>query len=865
MKREIAFIFLLLSFIQVMLLFFSMTDTIPSPEEFFGFKLGTDKKLARWDKIVEYFWLLDKLPTVQVEELGKSTEGNPFLLAVISSEKNLSNLERIKEINLKLAHPADLTPSEVDGLVTEGKSVVSITCSIHASEIGGTQMSSELAYELATSNESLYQKIRENTVLLLVPSSNPDGNIMVVDWYNKNLGTEYEGSPLPWLYHKYVGHDNNRDAFNITQVESKLLTKMLYKDWYPQAQIDHHHMGSFSARLSIPPNSDPIYQYLEPLVLAEQQLYGGMMLVDLEAAKKTGVETQCTYSLEGGPFWNHAPLMHGICGMLTESASAKLATPIYIHKDQLRPSQLGRPENKPQMNYPHPWEGGWWRLRDIVEQVKIASISALKVAAYNKEQILRNMYLKASHQIQLGNTESPYAYVFSPNQRDHLTLYKLLKNLQTADVQIHQAEESFEAEGVNYPKGTYVVFTSQTCRPYILRLLKSEFYPESPWTRSKDGSIMAPFDYSTFTQQEFMGISLVEVTHPLKGHFTRCNDVVPLKKQIEESEFGYLLDCRINQNYKAINRLLSKKIPVYRIMNEIECLNTVLPKGSFYIPSFPEIFEILKTMGDELSLTLHKLTNEPTFITTQIESLRIGLYKRYYGGNMDEGWTRWLLEQYGYDFKNVSDVEVKEGLKEYDVLILPSDVTPMITGEKLDEYYQRRGGGPTPSYPPEFRSGIGKEGASKIKEFIEAGGILITLNRASDYAIDELKVPIVNVLKDIKPGEFLCPGSTLKVRYDVNNQITYGMPENGLIVFGNGSAFSLSPSARGENIQIVSTFPDQQILKSGWLIGEKFLREKSPLVNVKIGKGQVVLFGFSPQNRAQTDATIKLLFNCLTS
>ncbi|MBN1682339.1 peptidase M14 family protein [Candidatus Bathyarchaeota archaeon] len=841
------------------------TSIVSSPEDFFGFKLGSDKKLARWDKIVEYFWHLNKLPTVKVQELGKSTEGNPFILAIISSPINIQNLDRIREISLKLSHPQNLTISEVNDLVNDGKTIVSITCSIHASEVGGTQMSSELAYELATNEDPIFKKIRENTVLLLVPSSNPDGNIMVVDWYNKNLGTEYEDSPLPYLYHKYVGHDNNRDAFNITQIESKHLTKLLYKDWYPQAQIDHHHMGSYGARFSIPPNSDPIYPYLEPLVLAEQQLYGGMMLVELEATKMTGVETQCTYSLEGGPFWNHAPLMHGICGMLTESASAKLATPIYVHKDQLRPSQLGRPENKPQMNFPHPWEGGWWHLLDVVKQIKIASIAALKVASNHKEQILKNMYLKAKHQIELGLTEPPYAYVFTPNQRDRLTTYKLLKNLQTADVKVHQAEGDFEAEGICYPKGTYVIFTSQTCRPYILRLLKSEFYPESAWTKNKDGSIMAPFDYSTFTQQEFMGVNVVEVTHPLKGNFKECINISPPIETPQRSDVGYILDCIENLNFKAVNKLLKQNIIVYRVEEELEFSNRVFPVGSFYIANTPELYNILEYLSKELSITFHALPNKVDFIFKEIKHKRIGLYKRYYGGNMDEGWTRWLFEQYEYDFKNITDADIKDGLGEYDVLILPSDSTAMITGEKLEEYYQRRGGGIVPKYPEEYRSGIGKEGISKIKEFIENGGTVITLNRASDFAIEELKVPITNVLKDLKLNDFLCPGSTLKTKFDNNHPIAYGMPENGLIVFSNGSAFSINPNPKAENIKTVATFPEQQILISGWLVGEKHIREKSPLVEVKIGQGKIVLFGFSPQNRAQTDATFKLLFNSITS
>lgn len=839
-----------------------MSRAVQSPEDFFGFKLGSDRKLARWDKIVEYFWQLDKLPTVNVEEVGKSTEGNPFLVALISSSNNIINIKRIKEISLRLAHPEGLSPSEVDALISEGKSVVSITCSLHASEIGGTQTAPELAYELATSTSPVHTKIRDNTILVLVPSFNPDGNIMVVDYYNEQLGTEYEGESLPYLYQKYVGHDNNRDAFHITQAESKLVSKILYKDWYPQAQIDHHHFGSYGARMSIPPNSDPIFHDIEPLVLAEQQLYGGMILSELEASGITGIESQCTFSLEGGPFWNHAPLLHCICGMLTESASAKLGTPLYVHKDQITTSKLGRPENKPQMNYVHPWEGGWWTLGQIVEQIKVSSIAALKVASSFKTEILRNMYLKASHQIKLGKTQAPYAYVFPPNQRDKPTMVKLLRNLDAADVGIHKALETFEIEGVDYPEGSYVVFTSQITRPYILRLLKSEYYHDGPWTEAKDGSRIYPYDLSTYAQQELMGVKVIESRHPVNGCFEPVTDI-PLHGKVMKSKTGFILDCSVNNSYIAVNRLLAKDYHVSRAVEETTVDSKVIPRGAFYVPLTDGVEDELSGLSTELGLEIHGVDVKPESLE-DVSRMRIGLYQRYRGGNMDEGWTRWLLEQFEYPFDTVRDVDVKKGLDEYDVLILPSDSKAMLIGENLDEYYKNLYGGMVPpKFPLKYQSALGKGGVEKIKEFVNKGGTLVTLNQASNLGLDELDIPIRDTLKDVKQGEFLCPGSILKARYNLNHRATYGMSEYDLIVFKGSAAYTVTRNDNGEDITSLAWYMDKDILQSGWLIGEKYLVEKSPLYEVKQGKGRIMLFGFSPQMRAQTDATFKLLFNQL--
>lgn len=240
---------------------------IPSPEEFFGFKMGADLKLARWDKIVDYFQLLAKnSDKIRVTELGKTVEGNPFLLAIITSARNMNNLERIRKISLRLAYSGRLSEVEANSLVKNGKAVVAITNSLHATEVGGTQMVSELAYTLLTSDSPEIKHILDQVVLLLVPCANPDGNIMVVDWYNKWLGTEYEGTSPPWLYQKYTGHDNNRDIVMLNMPESKMLAKLLFIDWFPQAYIDHHHMGSYSARYYIPPFSNPADPTVDPLV-----------------------------------------------------------------------------------------------------------------------------------------------------------------------------------------------------------------------------------------------------------------------------------------------------------------------------------------------------------------------------------------------------------------------------------------------------------------------------------------------------------------------------------------------------------------------------------------------------------------------
>ncbi len=841
-----------------------MSGKIPSPEEFFGHQMGADRKLASWDRLVEYFNALGKSPCVKVVELGKSTEGNPFILAVITSPENMKKLDRIREASWRIAHPRGVPNEEIAGIITEGKAIIAMTMSIHATEVGGTQMAPELAYEVATS--PAFEEVRRNVVLLLIPCFNPDGQIMVTDWYNRYLGTEYEGGSPPWLYHKYTGHDNNRDAINLSMVESQMVARVLYGEWHPQAYIDYHHMGSYGARFYIPPFSNPLDDQVDPLVWTEQELYGGLMHVMLEAAGKTGVESAATYPGEFMPTFNYVPCWHNICGMLTESASAGIATPIWVHYHQLKPSSRGRPEYRTQMGFPHPWPGGAWRLRDVVEQQKISAIATLMAASSFRETLLRNMHLKATHALEKGLNEAPYAFVVKAEQHDELTTYKLLKILMDMGVEVQRSLREFTAGGVTYPRGTHVVFTSQPCRSYIISLLKRTYYRVGPWSKKPDGTPLTPYDLATYTIPEFMGVRLHEVEKSFDGSFEAVPSLrFPRGEVAAPAPNGWLLDTRINDGYAAINRLLRRDVAVRRLTAPLKVGEQTHPPGTWHI-----VGEGARDKLEKISKRYHLIFEaapEGEMKETPTRQLRIGIYQRYYGGNTDEGWTRWLLEQYRFPYKTVMDKDIKKGrlAEKYDVIILPSDHKSMITGEGIEEYYEKRWQGTMtmPKYPPEYRSGIGKEGVEKLKGFAEAGGSILCLGESSDFAIEELKVPVKNVLTDVKSTEFVCPGSTLHVNVDSTNPLAWGVQEDLLVIFRSHGAFEVKPGNRNEDYGVVLTYPDDHIMESGWLQGEERLSRKAAMVEAKTGRGRVILYGFAPQYRAQSDAAFKLLFNPL--
>ncbi len=840
---------------------------ITSPEQFFGFRLGSDRKIARWDRIVEYYALLEKESggKLKAVNMGPTTMGHPFLLVIISSPNNIGRLERLRQINTRISDPRGLTEPEVRKLIGEGKAVICQSMSLHASEIGGTQMAPELSYDLVSRSDEETQRILDNVVFLLVPSFNPDGAIMVSDWYQKTLGTEYEGTDLPWLYHKYAGHDNNRDAFQTNLVESQYMARVLFRNWIPQAYLDHHHMGSYGARIYVPPYAEPVRPFADPLIWREHSWYGAHIAYKEEEAGMSGILNTAQYSGWGHFGFHWITPFHNIAGMLTESASAKLATPIYIHPDQLRGGTRGLPAYEEQTTFPDPWPGGWWRLRDIIERQKISAWAVLDLAARNRETVLWNAFLKARRQTERGARGKPVAYVIPAAQHDPLTAAKLINKLQVQGIEIGRATKDFTSiEGKTYPAGSYVVSLAQPKMGLIRYLLGRTQYPDNAHTRDGGGSPIRPYDMATDTMFEFMGVRVDPVDEALKGEFQKLVEPVSVAGKMVPGGSIYTFDGRLNDSYKALNLLLDKGVTVMRID---EAQNGLRP-GDFAVHAAPgiDLMEIARQTGVDFTLLKTELNQG----SHEIRRLRTALYQRYRGGNIDEGWTRFLLEQFSFPYTTLMDAEIKKGSlnEKYDAIIIPDDSTDAITGERPtaggragDRH--RRYTPPEESTPPEYRSGIGNEGVNALKAFVQKGGTLIALGEATDFAVDKLELPIYNALADKSSKEFFCPGSTLRVKIDNTHPLAYGMPAEGLALFLYSPAFEIMPNEHNERYEVIVRYADRDLLQSGWLIGEGNLVKKAAMISAQCGEGRAILIGFRAQHRAQTHGTFKLLFNAL--
>ncbi len=848
---------------------------VTSPEEFFGFRLGSDRKMARWDDIVRYFYKIEsESDRVKVINMGRTTEGNDFLLAIISSPDNLGRLDYYKDINAKISDPRGLKPETIKDLVDEGKVVVCQTMSLHASEIGGTQMAPELAYDLLSDDSESTRKILDNVIFLMVPCFNPDGQIMVTDWYKKYLGTEYEGTMLPYLYHKYAGHDNNRDAFAMNLIESRYVGGILFSEWHPQAYQDHHHMGSTGARLYLAPYCNSIRPYADPLVWREDSWYGAHMAYALEQEGKTGILNDAQF-----PGWGHfgfhwIATHHNIAGMLTESASAKLATPMYIHPHQLEgacPKTM--PKYEAQTNFPNPWPGGWWRLRDIVEQQKIAAWALLEICAEFRERILWNAYLKGSRQTERGAKGSPKSYVISMEQHDPLTALKLVEILLRQGIEVKRSKESFVADGKVYPVGSFVISLAQPKMGVIRNLLGRTFYPDNYWTRNPDGSPIM-YDTATDTIGEFMGVSVEPVDTEIPGDLEIVADTDIRVCEAEETlkciyyqVEGYVLDPRLNDTFAVVSGLVQEGHAVFRFDAPIcegdypNC--PYMPAGAFYVEDQGDAVERLKVLCHERGVPIYPAKVQIDVPRHKVQKQRVGMYQRYWGGNADEGWSRLVFEKFGFPYVTLTDADFREGNlnDKVDVIILPSDRPEMILGP--DSVETKKTPYPMPPMPPEYRSGIGKEGARALKDFVSNGGRLVAFDSSCKFAIDTCELKIANVLENLTFKDYYCHGSTLHVEVDENNKVGYGMPHNCYALVWGGQAFEVRDTFASDRYCVVCQYPKKDLLQSGWLIGEEIISGKPCVMTAKCGDGEVVLFGFRPLFRAQTHGTFKLLFNCL--
>jgi hypothetical protein len=740
---------------------------IPTPASHFGHPIGVDRELLDWGKVVSYFEALAKSSDkIQVQELGKTAEGRPFIAATISSAATLRDLDHYRDIQGRLADPRRTTPAEAARLITEGKMVVVITCSIHSTEVASTHSAIQFVYNLLTQDTPKFRAILDNVIIVLVPSQNPDGLDIVTRWYRKTMGTPYEGTSPPELYQKYLGHDNNRDWYIFTQPEQRL-TAVLENDWHPQIVYDVHQQGSYASRMFVPPWLNPIDPNVDATLAQEGNYLGLAVASDLTAAGKKGVVTNALYD-----FWAPARqyiAYHGGIRILSEAASASLATPLAVRPDQIQATGLGYNPRERSWNYLEPWEGGTWKIGDIVSYQLIAFESLLYQAAIRRADLLRNFYEVSERAV---SRTSPYAFVIPHDQADPGAARKMLELLSFGSVEVERAGDAFAAGGKRYTEGSYIVRMQQPYSSYAKTLLERQHYPDIRLYRG--GPPQQPYDVTAQTLPLLMGVE----TDTVDASFTVAS------KPVTSFEF----------------------------------------EGS--APGGIDAWRAAK------------------------KTSRIGLYKSYVPA-IDEGWTRWLLEDFKFPYTSLLNPDIDAGnlRQRFDVIVFPDQPAPQIAN-----------GYEVGTMPQEYTGGLGAKATANLKTFAEQGGTLVFLNRSANYAVEHLHLDVKNVVAGVPSRDFYSPGSLLNAIVDTHNPIASGLPENIAIWSEESPAWEVPT---GSKDAIIARYPEDHLLASGWLLGESYIKGRAALVEVPIGSGRAILFGLRPQYRAQSYQAFKLFFNSL--
>ena len=860
-------------------------DGIRSPEEVFGHPVGADRRLVPFPQVLEYLRsVAESSDRVSIEEAGVSTLGNPMPIVVLTSKDNQRNLDRYRDIAGQLARPADLDGDAAQDLARAGKVIALVTCTIHSTEVGCTQMAMEFVHEFAGTEDPERLAWMDDAILLLMPSINPDGQILIIDWYEQWRGTEFEGGRMPWLYQHYVGHDNNRDFYMLTQQETRVVNDVLYRRWFPQVFLDEHQMGSTGPRMFVPPQTDPLDEEIHSLIFRQADVLGTNMSRRLEESGKRGVGHNMIFDSYWPGGTRNTAWWKNVTGLLTEVASARLATPIYIDPGELRGGFKGLPEYTRRSNYPSPWGGGWWRLRDIVEYELIATWAFFEALAENGEDILHNMYRMSREAIERGREEPPHAFVIPTDQHDAVAAGKLVELLLLHGVEVERASESLRVGREVFPEGTVVIPTDQPYRSFLLTMLRPQRYPEV--RAHVGGPIIPPYDVTSWSLPILMGVEVVEAISPPHGARRPLAAPPWPAPRVDDSAAGHVMPHSADSAYTAMNRLLAGGHSIYWLGED----SPAGVRGDILIPASDLSSTKLQALGDELHVPLSAVAEPPAGDHWTVSAARVGLYKPWVA-SMDEGWTRFLLERYEFPFVNLPNEAIRSGefRDTVDVMLFPDvDKSVIATGQPAEDSPRRRWWTPL---PPAYAGGIDSwsddetddekasrkkkkakddeepktKGGDRIKDWVEAGGTVVALDSSADYFIDLFQLPIRNVLAKLGTDAFDCPGSMLRVQIDTEHPLTFGMRPEEAIYFARSPAFGTRvPDARFDR-RVVARYPanDKDVLISGYLKGAEHLEKRAAAVEFSVGRGRVVLIGFRAQHRAQPHRTFKLLFNAL--
>jgi hypothetical protein len=907
---------------------------ITTPKEFLGFDAGDDYMLANYTQLKGYWEkLTQETNRMKLVEIGKTAEGRPMIMAVFTSPENHKNLARYREISAKLAHAEGLTDDQARKLAAEGKAVIWIDGGLHATECVPAQHLFQLAYQMASRNDAETMRILNDVILLVVPV-NPDGMELVSNWYMRNPDPKARSMNIPRLYQKYVGHDNNRDSYANNQPETEAISRQQFIEWFPQVVYNQHQTGPAGSVLFMAPFRDPFNYNYDPLVPEGIELVGAAIHSRFMVEGKPGAvqRSGASYSTWFNGGVRTAAYFHNQIGLLSEIIGNPTPNSIpFIPARQL-----------PDGNQPYPIAPQQvWHQRQSIEYLLTADRAIMDLASKDREGFLYRAYVMGRNSIERGSKDTwtitpkkiaaiqaaiakdtgstgqapapsgdfaaqvggglrggvavkyydmlrdpakrdPRGFILPADQPDFLTATRFVNALLKSGVVIHRATATFQVAGKSYPAGSYVVKTAQAFRPHVMDMFEPQDHPDDiPYP---GGPPRPPYDATGWTLAYQMGVKVDRILDGFDGPFERIPDVImraPGKVSAAKTVMGYVLNHRQNDVFVATNRLLAAKEEVFWLKSPLTVGTTTYPAGVVYVPAKPTTKAVLDKIASDLGLNIEAVSVKPTGDAFKLKATRIALWDRY-GGSMDSGWIRWVLEQaYPTTFEVVYPPTLDAGdlNAKYDVIIFPNGSIPALAGLGGGGRGGGGGGGgglqggAAANIPEEFRGQQGSITADKtipqLKKFVENGGTIIAIGSGTSIA-DHLGLPLTNHLTERQPNgaerrlgneKFYVPGSVLQVAVDGTSPLAFGVGDKVDVFYDNSPVFRLEPDASIKGVKPVAWFDSPTPLRSGWAWGQNYLDGGAAMVEASYGKGKVFLFGPEVMFRGQPHGTFKFVFN----
>ncbi len=863
-----------------------------TPEEQFGYRLGTDYQLVNYQGLTDYWHLLaEESDRMTVESIGRTSEGREQWMATITSPANRPNLQRYKEIAGRLAHAEGLTEEDARALAAEGKAVVWIDGGLHATEVLGAQQLMELVWQMVSRDDAETIRLLDDVILLVV-HANPDGHALVANWYMRHddpLERTTQGVPV--LYNKYAGHDNNRDFYMAALAESRNMNRVMYREWFPQIVYNHHQTGPQGTVMFAPPFRDPPNHNLDPIIITSLDQVGSAMhhRMVVEGKGGTTMRRGASYST----WWNGGlrttPYFKNMIGLLTETIGHP--TPIeipFLPNRQITHADL-----------PLPVSPGPWHFRQSVDYSQTANRAVLDYASRNREHLLFNIWRMGMNSIERGSRDSwtilpkwidgvadevgqrgsleayeshlrdpdkrdARGYILPAGQRDFATATRFVNTLLMNGVKVHRATDDFQVGGKDYGAGSYMVSAAQAFRPHVIDMFEPQNHPND--FQYPGGPPIAPYDNAGWTLALQMGVEFDRILDGFSGPFAEIEwlaEPVPGAVAGVDSPVGYVID-HVNEAFTVVNRVLAGGGDVHWIQGTFDQAGISLAPGAFFIPAGAATRSQLEEWAAQLGVSVYGVATAPADVMA-LRPARVGLWDRY-GGSMPSGWIRYVLEDFEFDFEVVYPPGIDAGdLNErFDVIVLPD-------GALGPGGFGGRFGGPSDDFlaslPDSLRARVGTLSTDRsvpvLREFIEHGGAVVAIGSSTALG-PELGLPLANYMvgddgQPLSRGDYFTPGSIHNVRVEHGSPITHGLGERLHILHSHSPVYRIEDGAA--NVRRLAWYDTPEPLVSGWAWGQENLEGGTSMIEADVGAGKLFLFGPKITFRAQPHGTFPLLFN----